>query len=147
MATNSDILSERRVLDALAILSRACASGAVPEAAAPDAPAGTDEAAQEALGEAALAVAFGAFLARGGEAGPMQTLIASIGLLETLAGEEPDPPAEILGIAAEDDRVGVDGARTEQIDCFDEVYSPMGEISHVALLQKNRPKRTFLYTL
>jgi hypothetical protein len=71
----------------------------------PEVPAGNDDAAQEALGEAALAVAFGAFLARGGEAGPMQTLIASIGLLETLAGEEPDPPAEILGIAAEDDRV------------------------------------------
>lgn len=108
MADKSDIISERRVMQALAVLSRACTAGTLPQdAAAVD--AGTvpprGEEAERVLGEAALAVAFGAFLERGDEAGPMQTLLASLGLLAALAGEEPDPPAEILGILAADDRV------------------------------------------
>jgi hypothetical protein len=64
-----------------------------------------DDEAREVLGEAALAIAFGAFASRGGDGGPIQTLIAAMGLMAILAGEEPDPPAEILGIAAEDARV------------------------------------------
>ncbi|HEV7267634.1 MAG TPA: hypothetical protein VGN83_22430 [Falsiroseomonas sp.] len=113
MATSSETTSQRRLLDALALLSRACADGAVPEqarpreddgdAGAPPAPLGDAE--KEVLGEAGLAVAFGAFLSRGDEGGAIQTLIATLGLLAALAGEEPDPPAEILGIAAEDARV------------------------------------------
>ncbi len=43
----------------------------------------------EVLGEAALAVAFGAFVVRGGGGGPIHTLVASIGLIAMLAGEEP----------------------------------------------------------
>jgi hypothetical protein len=121
--------SEQRLFLALATLVRAFTEGglpAVPEtetaprgatAAAGEAPgtaagadmpaflAAMDEEEREALGEAALAVAFGAFAAGGRETGPMQALLAALGLMAVLAGEEPDPPAEILGIAAEDARV------------------------------------------
>ena len=64
-----------------------------------------DDEAREVLGEAALAVSFGAFASRGGDGGPIHTLVAAMGLMAILSGEEPDPPAEILGIAAEDGRV------------------------------------------
>jgi hypothetical protein len=67
--------------------------------------AAMDDEAREVLGEAALAVAFGAFASRGGDGGPIHTLVAAMGLMAVLAGEEPDPPADILGIAAEDARV------------------------------------------
>ena len=109
-------ISEQRLFDALATITRAFAEGGVPAMpgsdTAPDAgtdpsPAITalDEDAREVLGEAALAVAFGAFASRGGDSGPMQALIAALGLMAVLSDEEPDPPAEILGIAAEDTRV------------------------------------------
>ncbi|MBX6375270.1 MAG: hypothetical protein IRZ13_13685 [Acetobacteraceae bacterium] len=121
-------ISEHRLFLALATLTHAFSEGALPtapgEGAAPPegAPAGLpgesagatdasatlagmDKEAREALGEAALAVAFGAFAASGGEAGPMQALLAAMGLMAALADEEPDPPAEVLGIAAEDARV------------------------------------------
>ncbi|MBD0272831.1 MAG: hypothetical protein ICV73_12985, partial [Acetobacteraceae bacterium] len=103
---------------ALATVARAFADGGVPAMpgvdAAPDAGdaanaspaiAAMDDEAREVLGEAALAVAFGAFASRGGDGGPIHTLIAAMGLMAILSGEEPDPPAEILGIAAEDARV------------------------------------------
>lgn len=111
-------ISEQRLIDALATISRALAEGGVPpmpagatdNAAAgardtPPALAAMDGEAREVLGEAALAVAFGAFASRGGGDGPMHALIAAMGLMAILAGEEPDPPAEILGIVAEDARV------------------------------------------
>ena len=113
-------VSEQRLFDALATLTRAFADGGVPgmpgaeDAGAgppPHAPdpcpaiAAMDEETREVLGEAALAVAFGAFASRGGDSGPMHALVAAMGLMAILAGEEPDPPAEILGIAAEDARV------------------------------------------
>jgi hypothetical protein len=107
--------SEQRLLDALATISRAFAEegapampGAGPAADAERPPGGLDPQARDVLGEAALAVAFGALASRGGEHGPIQTLIASLGLLAVLADEEPDPPAEILGILAEDSRVEVE---------------------------------------
>jgi hypothetical protein len=59
----------------------------------------------EVLGEAALAVAFGAFAARGGDGGPIRTLVASIGLMAMLVGEEPDPPAEIGSVLTDGDQV------------------------------------------
>ncbi len=59
----------------------------------------------EVLGEAALAVAFGAFAARGGDGGPIHTLVASIGLMAMLAGEEPDPPKEIASVLTDGDKV------------------------------------------
>jgi hypothetical protein len=116
-------ISEQRLFEALATITRAFADGGLPaspdaEAAAPS-PAITamDDETREVLGEAALAVAFGAFASRGGDGGPMQTLIASLGLLAILAGEEPDPPAEIMGIVAEDERVDAEIERTgEAID-------------------------------
>ena len=109
-------ISEQRLFDALATITRAFAEGGVPampgsdtapDAATDPSPAITalDEEAREVLGEAALAVAFGAFASRGGDSGPMQALIAALGLMAVLSDEEPDPPAEILGIAAEDTRV------------------------------------------
>lgn len=112
-------ISEQRLFDALATVARAFSDGGVPAMpgmdAAPDAGAADadpspaiasmDDEAREVLGEAALAVSFGAFASRGGDGGPIQTLIAAMGLMAILAEEEPDPPAEILGIAAEDARV------------------------------------------
>lgn len=64
-----------------------------------------DTAGGKVLGEAALAVAFGAFAARGGDDGPVHTLVASIGLMAILAGEEPDPPAEIGSVLTDGDQV------------------------------------------
>jgi hypothetical protein len=120
-------VSEQRLFDALATVARAFADGGVPAMpampgadaapgvdAAPDAGAAAgpspaiaamDDEAREVLGEAALAVSFGAFASRGGDGGPIHTLIAAMGLMAILSGEEPDPPAEIGGIAAEDGRV------------------------------------------
>lgn len=103
MTTSSD----QRLFDALATLCRACAAGEMPPAPGePEQPvAPLDPEGRAVLGEAALAAAFGAFAERGDLSGPMQTLLAALGLLAVQAGEEPDPPAEILGIAAEDARV------------------------------------------
>lgn len=110
-------VTEQRLFDALATLSRAFADGGVPPMPGADAApetgsdgtmpaiAAMDDEAREVLGEAALAVAFGAFASRGGDGGPIQVLIAALGLMAILSGEEPDPPAEIMGIAAEDGRV------------------------------------------
>jgi hypothetical protein len=113
-------VSEQRLFDALATVARAFADGGVPampgvDAAAPDAAgdaagpspaiAAMDDESREVLGEAALAVSFGAFASRGGDGGPIHTLVAAMGLMAILSGEEPDPPAEIGGIAAEDARV------------------------------------------
>lgn len=116
-------ISEQKLFDALATLTRAFAEDGLP--APPDADAADlspaitamDDETREVLGEAALAVAFGAFASRGGDGGPIQTLIASMGLMAILAGEEPDPPAEIMGIAAEDERVDAEIERAgEAID-------------------------------
>ena len=113
-------VSEQRLFEALATVACAFADGGVPampgvEAAPEDAGvagpspspaiAAMDDEAREVLGEAALAIAFGAFASRGGDGGSIQTLIAAMGLMAISAEEEPDPPAEILGIAAEDGRV------------------------------------------
>lgn len=109
-------VSEQRLFDALGTLTRAFADGGLPDMAGEthdvSAPAGSspaiaamDEESREVLGEASLAVAFGAFASRGGDGGPIHMLIGAMGLMALRAGEEPDPPAEILGIAAEDARV------------------------------------------
>jgi hypothetical protein len=102
-----DPISEQRLFDALATITRAFGDGQLAPDDTADGPAmaAMDEETREVLGEAALAVAFGAFASRGGDGGAMHTLIAAMGLMAILAGEEPDPPAEILGIAAEDARV------------------------------------------
>jgi hypothetical protein len=111
-------VTEQRLFDALATITRAFADGGVPPmpgadvapdgdatAAASPAIAAMDDETREILGEAALAVAFGAFASRGGDGGPIQVLIAALGLMAIASGEEPDPPAEVMGIVAEDGRV------------------------------------------
>ncbi|WP_207538328.1 hypothetical protein [Sabulicella rubraurantiaca] len=110
-------ISEQRLFDALATITRAFADGGIPTLPGADAAPGDatpdpspaiaamDDTSREVLGEAALAVAFGAFASRGGDGGTIQTLIASLGLMAILAGEEPDPPAEIMDIAAQDGEV------------------------------------------
>ena len=108
-------VSEQRLFEALATITRAFADGGVPglQGGAAEADAGDPSPAitalspetREVLGEAALAVAFGAFASRGGDGGPIHTLTAAMGLMAILADEEPDPPAEIQGIVADDHRV------------------------------------------
>jgi hypothetical protein len=122
-------MPEQRLFDALATLSRAFSEGGVPSMPGADAVAeqgadapslaiaAMDDETREVLGEAALAVAFGAFAARGGDGGPIQTLIAAMGLMAIRSGEEPDPPAEILGITAQDAQVETEIDRAgEEID-------------------------------
>src|SRR5215218_6088171 len=67
-----------------------------------------DDEARGVLSEAALAAAFGAFASRGGNGGPIRSLVAAMELVAILADDEPEPPAEILGVAAEDRRVEVE---------------------------------------
>jgi hypothetical protein len=101
-------IPEHRLFDALATLSRAFADGALPGGEPGDpapAIAAMDDEAREVLGDAALAIAYGAFASRGTDGGVMPMMLATLGLLAVAAGEEPDPPAEILGIGAEDARV------------------------------------------
>ena len=110
-------ISEQRLFDALATITHAFADGGMPgvegaSGAASEGGEGPSPAIEalsphtrEVLGEAALAVAYGAFASRGGEGGAMHTLIAAMGLMAQLSGEEPDPPAEILAIGAQDGRV------------------------------------------
>ena len=112
-------ISEQRLFDALATITRAFADGGIPsfegaatEGAGTPGEGGSSPAIEalsphmrEVLGEAALAVAYGAFASRGGDGGAMHTLIAAMGLMALLSGEEPDPPAEILAIGAQDARV------------------------------------------
>ena len=110
-------VSEQRLFDALATITRAFGEGGFPPvdaagAGATDGAAGPSPAIEalsddtrEVLGEAALAVAYGAFASRGGDGGAIHTLVAAMGLMAHLSGEEPDPPAEILSIAAQDARV------------------------------------------
>jgi hypothetical protein len=99
-------VSEQRLFDALATVARAFADGGVPAMpgaeAAPDAAgaaadpspaiAAMDDEAREVLGEAALAVAFGAFASRGGDGGPIHTLVAAMGLMAILAGRSRTRP-------------------------------------------------------
>jgi hypothetical protein len=122
-------ISEQRLFDALATITRAFAEGGVRTMPGGDAAAdgsaddpspaiaAMDDEAREVLGEAALAVAFGAFASSGGDGGPIHTLIAAMGLMAILAEEEPDPPAEILGILAQDGQVEAEIDRAgEEID-------------------------------
>lgn len=103
---------EKALFDALATVSRAFTEAAAPASGdagptdgASDLVNSVQPEVREALGEAALAVAYGAFASQDREAGVMHMLVGAIGLLAMQAGEEPDPPAEIMAVLAEDDRV------------------------------------------
>ena len=78
---------------------------AVEPADQPTAIESMDEESRGVLGEAALAVAYGAFASQGGDSGPMHMLVGALGLMAVAAGEEPDPPAEIMAVLADDARV------------------------------------------
>lgn len=118
---HAPVVSQLKLFEALATVSRAFAEGGVPalgeaEAGQTAEPAhavgpspaieAMDGESRAVLGEAALAVAYGAFASRGAaEEGPMHMLLGAMGLMALQAGEEPDPPAEIMALAADDDRV------------------------------------------
>lgn len=124
-------ISERQIFDALGTLSRAVGEGTTPfEGSLSDATDTLSDAAREVMGEAAFAVAFGAFAARGGSDGPMHALVTALGLMAMLAGEEPDPPAEILRAAAEDARVEAEIDRAgEAVDAEFDCHAPGGAIA------------------
>lgn len=96
-------VSEKQIFDALATLTRAFGEGGVPDPEGGESAlvAAMDAESRGSLGEAALAVAFGAFAASGSLDGPMHALMASLGLMAVLSGEEPDPPAEIMAALAD----------------------------------------------
>ena len=116
MTTNS----EKALSDALAAVSRAFADDGVPSLAEADghpagpsaAPAGPVEAmdpqVREALGEASLAVAYGAFASLDQAEGAMHMLVGATGLLALHAGEDADPSVEIMTLLADDARVEVE---------------------------------------
>jgi hypothetical protein len=119
-------VSEQRLLDALATVTRAFAEGGIsPPSDTDHANGGSEDPSpaisalspemREVLGEAALAVAFGAFASRGGDGGPIHMLIAAMGLMAIVSGEEPDPPAEIMGVLAEDARVEAEIDRAGEV--------------------------------
>ncbi|MCR0983389.1 hypothetical protein [Roseomonas populi] len=101
--------SELKLFEALATVSRACGEGGLPGSGEAQGEAAVIEAmdpeSRVVLGEAALAVAYGAFARESGESGPMHMLVGAIGLMAIGAGEEPDPPAEIMAVLADGERV------------------------------------------
>ena len=110
------MIREKELFDALAAVSRAFAETGVP---VPGDTQNTSEAGmqasaeveamspevKEALGEAALAVAYGAFASQDEAAGAMHMLVGATGLLALHAGEDADPSSEIMGMLADDARV------------------------------------------
>lgn len=110
-------ISEKSLFDALAAVSRAFAEDGLPSLAEAEgrainpsgAPSGTIEAmdpeVREALGEASLAVAYGAFASQDEAAGAMHMLVGAIGLLALHGGEDADPTMEIMAVLADDARV------------------------------------------
>ncbi|GGC71353.1 hypothetical protein GCM10011504_56300 [Siccirubricoccus deserti] len=118
-----------KIQQALAVVARGLANGSLQAALDGNDRQGDDEETPiarmdaesgEILAEAALAVAFGAFAARGGDGGPIHTLVASVGLLAMMAGEEPDPPAEIAAVLTDGDKVESEIERAGEL--ADEAY-------------------------
>lgn len=108
-------IPEKALFDALATVSRAFADDGVPVAAetdgqaAPHASSGMiqamDPEVREALGEASLAVAYGAFASGDEAAGALHMLVGATGLLALHGGEDADPALEIMTVLADDTRV------------------------------------------
>lgn len=111
------MIREQALFDALSAVSRSFARDGIPTLAEADgsaappsgAPSETMEAmdpeVREALGEAALAVAYGAFASQDQAGGAMHMLVGATGLLALHAGEDADPVAEMMGVLADDARV------------------------------------------
>jgi len=109
------VIPDKALFDALAAVSRAFAEDGVPTLAeaeahaSADAPPGGPEAmhpdVREALGEASLAVAYGAFASQDEAAGAMHMLVGATGLLALHAGEDADPLTEVMNVLADDARV------------------------------------------
>lgn len=112
-------IPEKALFDALATVSRAFADDGVPVAAEADSRAtsphassgtiqGMDPEVREALGEASLAVAYGAFASGDEAAGALHMLVGATGLLALHGGEDADPALEIMTVLADDTRVETD---------------------------------------
>lgn len=97
-------ISEQRLFEALATVCHACGGDGLPQGEGEEVRP-IDPETREVLAEAALATAYGAFAAQGGDSGAMHMLIGAMGLMAVRMGEEPDPPAEIMGLLAEDAQV------------------------------------------
>jgi len=107
------MIREKALFDALSAVSRSFAEDGIPSIPDADADAGaasdTVEAmnpeVRAALGEAALAVAYGAFASQDHAAGALHMLVGATGLLALHAGEDADPVWEVMGVLADDDAV------------------------------------------
>ncbi len=111
------MIREKALFDALAAVSRSFAEDGIPslaeaegrpEAASgmvPDAAVPMDPEVREALGEAALAVAYGAFASQEHETGAMHMLVGATGLLALHGGEDANPAEEIMALLADDTKV------------------------------------------
>ena len=107
------MIREKALFDALSAVSRSFAQDGIPPlaatGAAPDAASEAVETmnpeVREALGEAALAVAYGAFASQDREAGAMHMLVGATGLLALHAGEDANPAEEIASVLADDAKV------------------------------------------
>ncbi|WP_338664248.1 hypothetical protein VQH23_03585 [Pararoseomonas sp. SCSIO 73927] len=97
--------SELKLFEALATVSRAFGEGGLPGGEESQVIDAMEPESRVVLGEAALAVAYGAFARDGDDSGPMHMLVGAIGLMAIGAGEDPDPPAEIMAVLADDERV------------------------------------------
>src|SRR3712207_6362795 len=109
-------VSEQRLFDALATLTRAFADGGMPDMmgeahdargadGASPAIEAMDAKSRRVWGDASLEEAAAAAASRGGDGAPIRSLLGGRALVRRGAGGRRDPPAEILGIAAEDARV------------------------------------------
>ena len=107
---------KKALSDALAAVSRAFLENGIPSHPNADGhPTGVVEASpeveamdpevREALGEASLAVAYGAFASGNEAAGALHMLVGATGLLALHGGEDADPALEIMTVLADDTRV------------------------------------------
>ena len=114
------MIREKALFDALAAVSRSFAEDGIPSlaeaeglakpAAGPESDAAVpmDPEVREALGEAALAVAYGAFASQQPETGALHMLIGATGLLALHGGEDANPAEEIMALLADDAKVEIE---------------------------------------
>lgn len=97
------MIREQELFDALSAVSRSFADDGVPGGVPGDASVeAMNPEVRESLGEAALAVAYGAFASLDQAAGAMHMLVGATGLLALHSDEDANPAEEILGVLADD---------------------------------------------